>query len=167
MQAMQRLGRTVLIPLGLGACVTIGMVALPFADYVVATFSAPQMARTLAPPEYPGSQFLSTYQRTGTESMGDWRTYSTTDSIGNMLAFMEEHMPGFVMEHNSAGGTIYRNYKEDKSDLAKRAADYACSSLFCTTFNTKTYPSVEVTLYSDPNNSTGTLIDVHIDWPAP
>jgi len=125
------------------------------------------MAHALAPPEYPGSQFLGTYNRMGTESIGDWRTYRTTDSIDKVLAFMEVHMPGFVMEHNSTRGTVYRNLKEDKSDLAKRAADYACSSLFCTTFNAKTYPSVDVTLYSDPNNPTGTLIDVLIDWPAP
>ena len=164
---MKRLGRLALILLGLGTCVTMAAIGAPFLDFIVVTSLAPQMAHALAPPEYPGSQFLGTYNRTGTESKGDWRTYRTTDSIEKVLAFMEEHMPGFVMEHNSARGIVYHNAKEDKSDLAKRAADYACSSLFCTTLDAKTYPSVDVTLYSDPNHPPGTLIDVLIDWPAP
>ena len=153
--------------LGLGACVAIGIVAAPFLDFIVTISAAPQMARALAPPEYPGSQLVNTYPRNGTESQGDWRTYRTPDSVDKVLAFMEQHMPGFVIGHDPNRGTIYRNNKEDKSDLAKRAADYSCSSLFCATSGLTHYPSANVIIYSDPENPAGSLIEVQIDWPAP
>ena len=164
---MKRLGHLITLLLGLGACVVVSSVCGPLIELTLVSTAAPYMAHALAPPEYPGSQFVGTYNRMGTESMGDWRTYRTADSIDTVLTFMEGHMPGFVMEHTSVRGTVYHNAREDKSDLAKRAADWACSSLFCTTFDAKTYPSVYITLYSDPKSPTGTLIDVFFDWPAP
>jgi hypothetical protein len=167
MRAIKRLGLIALILLGLGACVAIGVVAAPFVDFILTLNAAPQMARALAPPQYPGSQLVKTYPREGTESQGDWRTYRTSDSVDKVLAFMEEHMPGFTIGNDSIRGTVYRNTKEDRSDLAKRAADYSCSSLFCATSGLTHYPSASVIIYSDPDNSAGTLVDVLIDWPAP
>lgn len=164
---MKRFGILLITLLGLGACVVLGIVAAPFVDFLIVTSAAPQMAYALAPPQYPGSQLIKTYQRTGTESKGDWRTYRTEDSVDKVLAFLEEHMPGFIEENDPTRGAVYRNHKEDKSERAERAADYACSSLFCTTFDTKSYPSVYITLYSDPQDTSATLIDVQVDWPAP
>ncbi len=164
---MKRLGILLFTLLGLGACIALSIVAAPFIDFLIVTSSAPQMAYALVPPEYPGSQLVKTYQRTGTESKGDWRTYRTEDGLEKVLAFMEEHMPGFVEEHDETRGIIYRNHREDKSERAQRAAEYACSSLFCVTFDAKSYPSVYLALYADPQDASATLIEVQIDWPAP
>lgn len=164
---MKRLGIPLLTLLGFGACIVIGIVAAPLIDFLIVTSSAPQMAYALVPPQYPDSQLVKTYQRIGTESEGDWRTYRTEDGVDKVLSFMEQHMPGFVEEQDPTRGTLYRNHREDKSDRAQRAAKYACSSLFCTTFDAKSYPSVYITLYSDPQDVSTTLIDVQVDWPAP
>ena len=164
---MKRWGILLLTLLGLGACIVIGTVAAPLIDFLIVTSSAPQMAYALVPPQYPGSQLVKTYQRIGTESKGDWRTYRTKDGVDKVLSFMEQHLPGFIKEHDPTRGTLYRNHREDKSERAQRAAEYACSSLFCTTFDAKLYPSVNIALYPDPQDASATLIDVQVDWPAP
>jgi hypothetical protein len=160
---MKRVGIFLLMLLGLGACIAISVVAAPFVDFLIVISSAPQMAYALVPPEYPSAQLVKSYQRTGTESRGDWRTYRTEDSVGQVLMFMEEHMPGFIEEHDPTRGTLYRNHREDKSDRAQRAVEYACFSLFCTTFDAKSYPSVYITLYADPQNASATFIEKQVD----
>lgn len=129
--------------------------------------AAKQMAYALVPPTYPGSQLINTRHYYGSANAYSERfTYRTSDEITVVLAFIEKHMPGFVAEEIPTIGDGYSNSVYDMSDLAKRAADKACTSLFCTTYNAKTYPSVSVTLYRDPDNPIGTIIDVWVSYPT-
>lgn len=145
----------------IGACLLL-------ADFLFVVNWAKYRAYSFAPPEYPGSELVGKWQSGGPETMWDRRTYRTSDSVNQVLTFMEEYMPGFVEENEPEMGTVYHNYvQDDSSRLAKRAAEIACQSLFCLEKSAFTYPSTGVSFYSDPGNPTNTIIKVWIDWPAP
>lgn len=98
--------------------------------------------------------------------MWDRRTYRTSDNIDKVFSFMEEQMPGFTEANNSTKGVVYQNYASNTNWLAQRAAEYACTSLYCIEESALTYPSASVTFYTDPDNPSGTLIEVWLSWPA-
>jgi len=78
--------------------------------FVLLIFAAEPLARTLAPPEYPGSEMLERWYSGGTDRMWDRRTYYTPDDILTVLDFMETNMPGFEQtDRNMDGEVAYSN----------------------------------------------------------
>lgn len=118
-----------------------------------------QLARLAAPPEYPNSELIGRDYSGGTDSMWDRRIYRTSDDLTTVLAYMEKHMPGFLLaEDPSTSAPSYFNNKCDKSLLAQLAAQLiSVNDLF---------PCASVWLYEDPN-SAGTRIRMWLSWPAP
>jgi len=125
-------------------------------------------AHSLAPPEYPNSELIESWQSGGSDSMWDRRTYRTSDSIEQVLVFMEKHMPGFQINDDSKRGNVYQNYAEDKSWLGTKAAKMACTSFYCIEEEAwlYLYPGVSVTIFEEPEHPSNTLIQVWISWPA-
>ncbi|MBK8903391.1 MAG: hypothetical protein IPM53_19570 [Anaerolineaceae bacterium] len=131
-------------------------------------YYAQSSAYTLAPSEYPHSELLEKWQSGGPDSMWDRRTYRTSDSVDEVFMFFEELMPGFERASNSGTTTeTYYNSAHNNNWLAKRAAEFACTGLYCTDESVLIYPSASIRFYPDPDNPTGTLIEVWLSWPAP
>lgn len=166
-KAMKRLAFALFALMTLCACVAIIVISVGLRDLIALTQGS-DLAYALAPPEYPESKLIYKYHPVGTESMGDMRTYRTTDNVQTVLSFMEEHMPGFYFQDSSLFGPAFYNSRADKSDHAKRIARFACTSMLCDPGDEAwTYPSVGVIIHTDPENSTGTLIELSFFWPAP
>ena len=137
-----------------------------FAEFLIVMGYSEYSARSLAPPEHPNSELLGKWYSGGSDSMWDRRTYRTTDNINEVFSFMEEQMPGFTEANNSTKGVVYQNYASNTNWLAQRAAEIACTSLYCIEESALTYPSASVTFYTDLDSPSGTLIEVWLSWPA-
>ncbi len=136
-------------------------------EFLVVTSYAQSSARSLAPPEYPNSELVATQSHGGTDSIWLRRTYRTSDSVDQVLLFMEAQMPGFTETSDSESGIVYQNDASNTNWLAHYAAEYFCTGLFCVEKSALLYPSAGVTLYSDPDKPTDSLIQVWVTWPAP
>ena len=115
-----------------------------------------QIARGLMPPEYPGSTLIEVEQERFPNTRFEYRTYYTSDSVETVLAYMEQHMPGFI-QHSSER---YDNHRRDNSlpslitALLVQVADIESG-----------VPSVEAKL--DEAHTTGTEISIVLSWPDP
>ncbi len=136
-------------------------------QFLIITSYSQFSARSLAPPEYPNGELLGSWQSGGPDMMWDRRTYRTSDSVEEVFSYMEERMPGFTEKEDSTRDVVYSNHATNTNWLAQRAAEYACTSLYCIEKESAlTYPSASITFYSDPENLTDTLIEVWLSWPA-
>jgi len=114
------------------------------------------IARGLMPPDYPGSTLIEVEQERFPNTRFEYRTYHTPDSVETVLAYMEQHMPGFSQRSSER----YDNQRRDNSlpslitARLVRVADIESG-----------VPSVEVKL--DDANTTGTEITIILSWPDP
>lgn len=152
--------------LGIGFVIFLVATCLFFTQFFVVMGYSEFSAHSLAPPEYPNSKLLDKWKSGGSDSGWDRRTYQTSDSVGEVLSFMEKQMPGFTSIDDPTRGVVYQNYASNTNWLAQRAAKAACTSLYCIEKSALTYPSASVSFYSDPDNPTNTLIEVWISWPT-
>lgn len=135
--------------------------------FIGVMYYAQSSAYALAPSEYPNSELLEKWQSGGSDSMWDRRTYRTSDNVDEVFIFFEEQMPGFERKSGTGITTdAYYNFAQNNNWLARHAAEFACTSLYCIEESAFTYPSASVRFYPDPNNLTGTLIEVWISWPG-
>jgi len=115
-----------------------------------------QIARDLMPPEYPGSTLVHVEQERHPNTRSEYRTYHTPDDLETVLAYMEQHLPGFTQYSRER----YGNRIEDKSlpslitALLAQFGDIESG-----------VPGVEAEL--DEANTTGTEITVILHWPDP
>ena len=114
------------------------------------------IARRLAPPEYPGSRLVQVEQVRIPNTRFEQRTYYTPDNPETVLAYMQQHMPGFTGDRR----THYENY----------VADQSLPSLIVAVSGPLNYlesgvPGVEVKL--DEGEAAGTDITFILSWPDP
>lgn len=152
--------------IGVSFVAILVIVGLFVAQFLVVNGYARYSAYALAPPEYPNSELIEKWQSGGPDTQWDRRTYQTPDNLDEVFSFMEEQMPGFSLENDSANSVVYQNHAKNTNWLAQLAAKQACTSLHCIEKSALIYPSASVRFYSDPDNSTGTLIEVRINWPS-
>lgn len=115
-----------------------------------------QIARSLMPPEYPGSTLIQVEQERFPNTRFEYRTYYTSDNVETVLAYMEQHMPGFTSDPPER----YRNHRHDNSlpslitAILVQLGDIESG-----------VPGVEVNL--DEAQTTGTEITIILSWPDP
>jgi hypothetical protein len=126
-----------------------------------------RMAYALMPPEYPASQLKGQWQSGGPDAMWDRRTYYSADSVDNVLAYYEKHLPGFTIFETPQHGVEYINGKCDESWSARYVArlineghypDYTADNV--------PLPCVSVSIYQATGNSHETQYEIWLDWPA-
>ena len=151
--------------LGIGLLVALVAVFLFLLKFLVVMYYAQASAYALAPAEYPNSELVEKWQSGGSDLMWDRRTYRTSDNVDQVFLFFEEQMPGFTVA-DSEMGSAYGNFAENHNWLARQAAKQACRSLYCIEESAFSYPTASVKFYPDPDNPTGTLIEVWLSWPG-
>jgi len=115
-----------------------------------------QIARGLMPPEYPGSTLLQVEQERFPNTRFEHRTYFTPDNVETVLAYMEQHMPGFTQYSPER----YGNRRQDNS-----LPSLITAILVQWGDIESGVPDVEVNL--DEANTTGTEITIILSWPDP
>lgn len=154
--------------LSIGLLAALLICSLFLMGFIGIVYYAQSSAYALAPSEYPNSELLEKWQSGGPDSMWDRRTYRTSDNVDEVFLFFEEQMPGFERESDSEMTTgAYYNFAQNSNWVARHAAEFACTSLYCIEDSALTYPSASIKFYPAPDDSTGTLIEVWISWPAP
>ena len=108
------------------------------------------------PPEYPGSQLLEVEQERYPNTRFEHRAYYTPDGLQTVLAYMDQHMPGFT----SSSPEHYGNRLEDKS-----LSSLITAILVQLTDIESGVPGVEVNL--EAADTGGTEIRVILQWPDP
>ena len=131
--------------------------------FLVLTWSGQRLAYRLAPPEYPGSRLVGQHVSGGTATMWDRRIYRSFDSYEGVLAYMEQHMPGFAETTLVAGRSAYINHACDDSLLARSAGWLADSGQ---EGDGLTLPRTRVLVYEGPDVPTETIITVWVEWPT-
>lgn len=116
-----------------------------------------QMARSLAPPEYPNSILIEDWESGGSVSMWDRKLYSTPDSPEQVLTFMESHVGEFKTSEHSETEQIRFSWGKCSRNVL----------LSFMVFVAETRPCASVSIFTDPDRPDVTLIRVWIDWPAP
>ncbi len=130
--------------------------------YALVSLGGP-LARSLAPPQYPGSTLLSEFVSGGTTLEWDRKLYSTSDSLDEVLLFMEDKNLAFELEdaNEDANTRVTKYISNQCSDswLGKYVASFgnANSSLPCAT----------TWVFNDPDQLGVTFIRVWISWPSP
>ena len=119
---------------------------------------------SLAPPQYPGSQFV--LQENGGGSGGTIQTtiYRTTASVDVVRQFMEHHTPGFhaatTSPYRQSGERVsaYRNEVCNTNPIAEFVGHVLVS---------EPYPHcLTVTIYADQDQPSTTLIEIEARWPS-
>ncbi len=132
-----------------------------FAYILFVGFIGEPLAKSVAPPKYPNWVLASTSRSGGTTSMWEFKNYRTPDNLKTVLAFYETHMPGFEFyEYTHPSGRTesgYHNGRCNESQLSYYLRETLEGGL----------PCVSVTIFSNPDNSSGTRILFRFDWPAP
>ena len=146
----QRLGSIIFI-FGVPALIAGCCLGAPFYN----VWRGEQIARSLMPPEYPGSRLIDVEQERIPNTRWEYRTYYTSDDLETVLAYMEQHLPGFT-KHSSER---YSTRIEDKS-----LPSLITAVLVQVSDIESGVPGVEVELDADP---AGTEITVILNWPDP
>jgi hypothetical protein len=114
------------------------------------------LAKSMAPPIYPGSTAIDHYRSGGPDMMWEVYTYHTTDSMDQVVAYFEKSMPGFQPIHQSGEAPLFVNGRRQRGPLGWLASLAAEG----------TYPGVGVTISQSPPEAGITVIEVRFAWPA-
>jgi hypothetical protein len=128
--------------------------------YLIVTGIVESMARSLAPPTYPGSVLMSTYQNGGPHAQWRTETYRSSDSIDKVFTFMEQHMKDFrPVEANLGGGFTNGQCRHDAfARLVSWAATLEQSE--------HNVPCAGVTIKRGRDNPQLTVIEIRTHWPS-
>ncbi len=147
----------ILLFLGIPFCLFFGPICALVGGQVLAFGDVPQ---------YPSVKLISTDRTLHSNTVSETQIYKTDDNLDTVLAYMEQHLPGFVKldqppSSRQLTNTIYRNSLRPSwvADLAIRYADFMRIVPY-----TEGLPSKVVLIYSDPDNPGGTVIEVINDW---
>jgi hypothetical protein len=122
-------------------------------------------AYALAPPQYPNSHLVEEKHQPGRQNDSVLRVYETNDSVEEVLAFMEEHMPGFTETKSYwSDGSTYHNEVIDSTVEEFLGSPPSKASL---DWPYDTYPHASVRIEPNPDKPTGTIIHVWVGWPIP
>jgi hypothetical protein len=128
--------------------------------YLIITGIVESMARSLAPPAYPGSILIGTYINGGSHAAWATQTYHTTDGVDKVLAYMEQHLKGFNPIQSSQGGG-YAN-EVCRKDTFARLASWAATG----EQSEYNRPCVVITIQADKEHPQLTVIRIETYWPA-
>jgi hypothetical protein len=117
-------------------------------------------------PDYPAATLISTDREWQSNTVTEKHIYRTNDSLDTVLIYMEQHLPGFVKVDLSpltqvAPKFMYRNSLHP-SWLTKLAFHYA--ELMHIARYEADLPYMNVLIYSDPSDPSGTIIEVISGW---
>ena len=127
---------------------------------------------TNAPPPYPDSRLVFQNEWYTASTCEEERVYTTTHSSNQVVAFMEDYMPGFVQEQAYENEKVVsRNSYTDTSWAARLSAltqTSRCDGLDLYCEEVEYYlPTVRVWIIEYDDHRVGTEVRYRLSWPCP